>query len=797
MIKCAVKSTYTKIIILITISLFIDNIFISEINSPPAWDQGYHLSNVFKIYNIFENSNLNLTSKINQILNITDNYRGPITYFISAIFLKIFNNTYNYAYLSNQVFNVLCIISIFNIGKLIKDESTGLWASVIFTFSNLIINQRSDYLIDLSLTTFSCINLLFFTKWFLDYKEKSIYSIFSGISLALVFLTKPTGISLFIFPLITIIFKIYKNKFGILSKINEILLFNISFLLIIFPWFSKHWLTIITSILNAWNWGINYQEGLNIDSFDSYLFYFKELPSIFGVINFYIFLVIFLLEKTSLRQFYFIKIQKFKRINFIFLAYLFNCYLIVSLMSTKDIRFILPLYPLLCIYLSLFINTKISNFFTIKSKKIILIISISISLFLSNNFSLSKLISKDTKNQWPHEEIIKSIRNKNLNLTSTLAVLPDLKELNTFNLEAEASRQGEEVYVRQIVSNNETYKNDLEYFDWFLVKTGDQGIMTNESKNLLNQYLLDNKSFIVHKKWRLPDNSDVFLLRRKIINTSLVIRDCSFDSPNLSINQINNGINIKFIETGKTLKTNSLLIDYMSNGFKNFVNISLANGFIKQNLEEKSCYSLSQNISLDLPKKNSKSLIFKAKFLNNDGNTKPIEILNENLIVQDQFLNNEYIQMANRISKVELMGNYLENGKFEKLFNLVGIINQSDPQQKYLKDSEKIYIQRYKDNKDLKSLYSILISQILQKKIIESKQTVAQIIRLDSLNINAHLIKSIINIYLFDGKNARISIDNAKLLKKTNENEEIIETIDGLTYLLELKFLKAYKTLTK
>ena len=82
MIKYAVKSTYTKIIILITISLFIDNIFISEINSPPAWDQGYHLSNVFKIYNIFENSNLNLTSKINQILNITDNYRGPITYFI-------------------------------------------------------------------------------------------------------------------------------------------------------------------------------------------------------------------------------------------------------------------------------------------------------------------------------------------------------------------------------------------------------------------------------------------------------------------------------------------------------------------------------------------------------------------------------------------------------------------------------------------------------------------------------------------------------------------------------------------
>ena len=35
--------------------------------------------------------------------------------------------------------------------------------------------------------------------------------------------------------------------------------------------------------------------------------------------------------------------------------------------------------------------------------------------------------------------------------------------------------------------------------------------------------------------------------------------------------------------------------------------------------------------------------------------------------------------MANKIDKVNLLGNYLKNGEFEKLFNLVGIINQSDP----------------------------------------------------------------------------------------------------------------------
>ena len=81
--------------------------------------------------------------------------------------------------------------------------------------------------------------------------------------------------------------------------------------------------------------------------------------------------------------------------------------------------------------------------------------------------------------------------------------MPDTKEINTFNLEAEASRQGEYVAVRQVISNKETYKDDLEFFDWFLIKTGYQGVMSNEAKNLLNQYLLKNPSFIIQKEWDL------------------------------------------------------------------------------------------------------------------------------------------------------------------------------------------------------------------------------------------------------------------------------------------------------
>ena len=98
------KNNYSKIIIIIFLSLIIDNLFILQINTPPAWDQGYHLSNVFKMYNILEDQGINISEKFNQLLNVTDSYRGPLTYFLSSIFLRIFNNTYQFAYLSNQIF---------------------------------------------------------------------------------------------------------------------------------------------------------------------------------------------------------------------------------------------------------------------------------------------------------------------------------------------------------------------------------------------------------------------------------------------------------------------------------------------------------------------------------------------------------------------------------------------------------------------------------------------------------------------------------------------------------------------
>ena len=77
-----------------------------------------------------------------------------------------------------------------------------------------------------------------------------------------------------------------------------------------------------------------------------------------------------------------------------------------------------------------------------------------------------------------------------------------------------------------------------------------------------------------------------------------------------------------------------------------------------------------------------------------------------------------------------------------------------------------------------------------------AEKTVNLILDSDYSNGNAQLAKSIINIYLLDKKDARLSLNNAKKFDKSDESTEIINFVEGLTNLLEFNFVKAYRFLT-
>ena len=321
-------------------------------------------------------------------------------------------------------------------------------------------------------------------------------------------------------------------------------------------------------------------------------------------------------------------------------------------MSTKDIRFFMPIFPISCIYLGLFLDAKNFKFFTSSNKKITIVISIIISLLFTKNGLISKYFIGYSKYNWPHYEIVNEIKKENKNLISTLAVLPDTKEINTFNLEAEASMQGEYVAVRQVISNKETYKDDLEYFDWFLLKTGDQGVMSNEAKDLLNKYLLNSPSFIIQKEWNLLDKSKLILLKRKSLNTYLSRKDCKFNNSNLKIKKIPEGLKLNIVRKGKFLKSSNILIDFIGEDFKTSTNFSLANGSFHRNFDESSCFSLTQEIPITFPNKTPKELNIKAKILDKNDETKLLNLEFKKLIIKGKSDDENYIKWLTRFLKL-------------------------------------------------------------------------------------------------------------------------------------------------
>ncbi len=798
MLRRLLSNNYIKIIFIWSFAIFIDYYFVINLDNPPDWDQGYHLSNTFKMFNIVFNNNLNINDKYSYILDVTDNYRGPLTYFLSSLFIRI-NNSYKFAYLSNHIFIGLTILSIYQLGLLFKNKNTGVWACIIFLFSPLVIQQRGVFLIDISLTSFSTLAILTMTLWDKSKKHLSLFGLLTGFSMGLIFLVKPTGIVIFIIPIIYILFKKYIKKENKIIFLYEFLIFFFGFLILIYPWFSKHWITIITSTLNAWKWGINYQEGLDANTIEGWLFYFKNIPDVIGSINFIALLIILVLNIFN-RKKYNINLYK-SNVNYLFILFILNFYFVASLMSTKDIRFILVIYPIICLYFATVIDKNIKNYFYQNLKNILFTSSIIFSLVFYIIIPFKKVNLLNNNNNWYHKEIISTIEKESPMLYSTLAILPDTKEINTFNLEAEAIRQGENVAVRQIVSNIETYKNDLKYFDWFLIKNGNQGVMTSKSKQLLSDYLKRNQSFFVFKKWTLPDNSEISLFRRKELNTKLSPNPtCENKNKNIYFEIIPNGLKLRLYAKKSLLESSKILLDLKKNEEVHKINIATGQGQIKSLKNEEECFLLSQNIPSDLEKISDS--IIDANLLTKNNNLIKLKVHDHlSSKITDKNMNTkqeEFILMANKVDKVKELGIYLRNGNFDEIFNLIGVLNQSDPKQTYFKNAEYIFQERYKQKNEINYLYGILISQIIRREIDLANNTLDKIIKLENLNGNNYLTKAILNIYEFKLKEARVSINKLKYddMYKSNQTLKISNYIDGLINIFEFKLYEGISKLS-
>jgi len=462
--------------------------------------------------------------------------------------------------------------------------------------------------------------------------------------------------------------------------------------------------------------------------------------------------------------------------------------LLASVMSTKDFRFVLPLLPQLLLVLGLLIAH--SGRWLQPA-----VVVLGMGGWLACQFGIGPNLTGFPSHlprqgeHWPLAEIVGTIRNQSPQQLSTLAVLPDHEFLNAFNLEAEGRRQQFRVAARQTVAPVEHLDDDLAGFDWFLLKGGNQGVMSDERQARLSTLVRQSPAFISVESWPLPDGSRAELFRRRQLSLEVAAAACPQRQAAVLELWPSSGTS-RLIGPADQLAGSLLLL----NGHDHAVGQGMVRlDSIGNGRGDQPCLAITERLhphtALGTAEKPAATLQLA------DGRQLPVTVKVQQPAGAEGSKEPRQTLMANRHRQLLELGNLLRQGQLDELFQRVGRINQHDPEQRYLGDGESILqarLQKDPDNLDL--LYPLALAQALQRKADAAAITLSHITRLDPANANAQLGLGFVQLYRFKPWAAQPALDQAAVLNPTNPT---LRTLRAVAAALRLDIAEAHALITR
>ncbi|MCP4520350.1 MAG: glycosyltransferase family 39 protein [Cytophagales bacterium] len=162
--------------------------------------------------------------------------KPPFFFWLQVIFMKLFGIGEFSARFPNALFGGITLFSFYFIGKKHFDRKMGLLWSLIYAGSIFPLFYFKSGIIDPVFNYFIFISIYFFIRFFNadEVKNKYKFSLYSGIVIGLAMLTKgPVGLLLF---LLTVFVYLVVTKFKNFPHIKYILVWLISFVLVIMSW---------------------------------------------------------------------------------------------------------------------------------------------------------------------------------------------------------------------------------------------------------------------------------------------------------------------------------------------------------------------------------------------------------------------------------------------------------------------------------------------------------------------------------------------------------------------------------
>ncbi|MEJ2617481.1 MAG: glycosyltransferase family 39 protein, partial [Ignavibacteriaceae bacterium] len=446
--------------------------FTSVYSAPPKWDVAVHLRDSFVFYNILKDPSQISFKVIKDIINKSDlyplirpsGYYPPMAPLVTSILYFIFEMSAKTAVMSNIIFLLILVFSIYKIGVLIFDRSTGLVASLLILLFPIILEHSIIYYLDLPLTAFTALAVFVLLKT--DFFRNTFI----------------------LGPLSYMIFKVFNSYYR--KSESEFKPFKniILFIFIVIITFGPYYFPILSQLLKE---TFKYSHGPlshgpgYIFSFDSMIFYFtvlwKDMITPYGFILFLSGIIFLLISKNPYQTFLLI---------WIIIPYLIFTFII----QTKTPRFMMPWLIPVSLLIS-FSITKISSlkFLNVKLKiekyVVVLLVLLFFISFLREDFKLRDSVIEASKGNWKLNEIISTlqkdiIRNKSAAQSEKkpiyLGTIPDHYFINGQTIRYYAALKQLPLNVIKLQDySNSADKKFVQQFDRY------DYILTKDKKNIV------------------------------------------------------------------------------------------------------------------------------------------------------------------------------------------------------------------------------------------------------------------------------------------------------------------------
>lgn len=369
------KKRHFFVIFLLFLLYAISNYFwLSQNKLPVSYDEGVHLWTSMRFLNAFISPSHNI---LYDVFHANVTHWPPLVYFVSSLFNLIFGVSYTVSVMTNMLFYLLLIVSLYLIGRKMKSPSVGILSALIVSFYPIIYGHSRLFMLDFPLTaivTFS-IYCLICTKYFKDLKWSIIFGLSAGIGMLIKWSYPLYIISPCVYFILVGLAR--SNKKQPLFIIRNCFISLLSCFIISFPHYfiGKEGLRKTSTVLGyVVNSTIIFERNVfnYIDNLVAFLRQFNNIALSF------IFLSILI---VSLLLFY-LKIKS-KDKMFITLWYLMPIFLLL-VVSWKQTRFFMPVLPCLALISAMGLD------FILKNKRIrVFILCFIFSVALAHYFNLS------------------------------------------------------------------------------------------------------------------------------------------------------------------------------------------------------------------------------------------------------------------------------------------------------------------------------------------------------------------------------------------------------------------------